>query len=292
MLMKPLAPRPGVLRRAAAAQPPHPAGATVRRRGLGLWRLGVAVVALVAGATAAAAPLRLVTEENSPSSFTRNGKLTGQYVEVAQEIQARVGGQEPIQVLPWARGYQAALSEPNVVLFPTTRSAAREALFQWVGPVSTATTAFFARRGAGLRINDLADARAVSAVLVPRGWYMHDQLVRLEFKNLMPTNTPEQMVAMLMNGRAPLMYAMQTGIGGLLEQAGVRLTDIEPVYVVDKAQGYFAFSLATPADAVRQWQAALDRMKQDGSFAAIYERWYPGEKPPGLKPDADTWPNR
>ncbi len=253
---------------------------------------GLLCLALLAGAAADAAPLRLLTEENSPSSFTRNGKLTGQYVEVAQEIQARIGNQEPIQVLPWARGYQAALNDANVVLFPTTRSAAREALFQWVGPVSTAVTAFFAKRGAGVRINDLADAKAASGVLVPRGWYMHDQLVRLDFNNLVPTNTPEQMVAMLVHGRAPLMYAMQTGIADLVGQAGARMSDIEPVFVMDKAQGYFAFSLKTPPDLVRQWQAALDKMKQDGSFATIYERWYPGEKAPGIRPDADTWPNR
>jgi polar amino acid transport system substrate-binding protein len=252
----------------------------------------VLLAAVLAGTAAEAAPLRLLTEENSPSSFTRNGKLTGQYVEVAQEIQARVGDLGPIEVLPWARGYLAALNDANVVLFPTTRSEARERLFQWVGPVSTAVTAFYARRGAGLRINDLADARAVSGVLVPRGWYMHDQLLKLDFKNLVPTNTPEQMVAMLVHGRAPLMYAMQTGIAALLEQAAARLADVEPVYVVDKAQGYFAFSLKTPPEVVHQWQAALDKMKQDGSFAVIYERWYPGEKPPGIKPDADTWPSR
>lgn len=248
--------------------------------------------ALLAGTAAQAAPLRLITEENSPASFTRNGKLAGQYVEVAQDIQVRVGDLGPIEVLPWARGYLAASNDANVVLFPTTRSEARERFFQWVGPVSTAVTAFYARRGAGLRINDLAEARAVSGILVPRGWYMHDQLLKLEFKNLVPTNTPEQMVAMLVHGRAPLMYAMQTGIAGLLEQAGVRPADVEPVYVVDKAQGYFAFSLKTPPEVVRQWQAALDKMKQDGSFATIYERWYPGEKPPGIKPDADTWPSR
>ena len=116
--------------------------------------------------------------------------------------------------------------------------------------------------------------------------------MKLGFNNLEPTNTPEQMVAMLVNGRAPLMYAMQTGIAGLLAQSGVRLTDVEPVFVMDKAQGYFAFSLKTPPEVVRQWQSALDRMKQDGSFATIYERWYPGEKAPGIRPDADAWPSR
>lgn len=266
------------------------AQASFRRR-LRAWPL-LALLMLPAVDAAEAAALRLITEENSPASFTRNGVLTGQYVEVAREIQARTGSQDAIQVLPWARGYQAALNEPNVVLFPTTRSAAREALFQWVGPVNTAISAFFAKRGAGLRISDLADAKAVSGILVPRGWYMHDQLVKLGFNNLEPTNTPEQMVAMLVNGRAPLMYAMQTGIAGLLAQSGVRLTDVEPVFVMDKAQGYFAFSLKTPPEVVRQWQSALDRMKQDGSFATIYERWYPGEKAPGIRPDADAWPSR
>lgn len=238
-----------------------------------------------------AADLRLVTEENAPSSFTQNGRLTGLYVEVAQEIQRRIGNKDTIEVLPWARGYQIALKDPNVVLFPTTRSRAREPLFQWVGPVGTAITAFYAKRGAGIRINTLEDARAAPSILVPRGWYTQDQLRGLGFTNLELTTTPQQMVAMLLAGRAPLMYTMQTGLGELLEQSKARDTDIEQVYIVDKAQGYLAFSIKTPPEVIRQWQAALDGMKDDGSFATLYKRWFPGEPPPGIKPDPDVWPN-
>lgn len=50
---------------------------------------------------------------------------------------------------------------------------------------------------------------------------------------------------------------------------------------LDDAVQYIAFSRGTDPGLVARWQAALDAMKGDGSYLAIYHRWLPGARPPG-----------
>jgi polar amino acid transport system substrate-binding protein len=57
-----------------------------------------------------------------------------------------------------------------------------------------------------------------------------------------------------------------------------------------RAQVYIGFSLDTPPAMINRLQHALDTMKGDGSFALLYQKWLPGEKPPGVEPDQSSFP--
>lgn len=130
-----------------------------------------ALVTLCVALTSAAVhatELQLLTEENPPLNFSHLGQAKGLSIDVVQEIQRRVGNTDTIDVQPWARAYRTASTVPNVALFGTARTAAREELFQWVGPVATAVASLYSKRGAGLHIASLADAKAVSGILVVR----------------------------------------------------------------------------------------------------------------------------
>ena len=83
--------------------------------------------------------LNFYTEVYPPSSFYQQGKLTGISIEALQLMWQKLGyPAQPIQVVPWARGYRSLQNEGNAVLFATSRYHAREHLFQWVGPIFTA----------------------------------------------------------------------------------------------------------------------------------------------------------
>src|SRR5881397_3481136 len=118
-------------------------------------RIGLALALLLAGWSARGGELQLLTEEYPPLSFTRDGKVSGLSVEIVEEIQRRVGSRVPIQVLPWARAYRMAQEQPDVALFGTTRTAERDKLFQWVGPIVAGRTSLYTKRGTGLRLNSL-----------------------------------------------------------------------------------------------------------------------------------------
>ena len=48
----------------------------------------------------------------------------------------RSGTPYHLHFLPWARAYTYGLEKPQHCVFSTSRTAEREALFKWVGPVS------------------------------------------------------------------------------------------------------------------------------------------------------------
>lgn len=251
------------------------------RRVLAALLAGAALTGSAAAAASAPLPeLQVLTEEYPPLSFTRNGELRGLAVEVVAEMQRRAGSRVPVQVLPWARAYPMALSQPNVALFSTARTPEREKLFQWVGPLFVGKTSLYALRGSGLKLNSLAEAAAVDAVIVPREDYKEKLLRGAGLANLLVANNHEQMVRMLLTGRAKLMAANNLTLPALLEGIGADLQALELVHTFHQSEAYVAFSPGTPEDTVRSWQAALDSMKRDGSFARIYARWLPGETPP------------
>ncbi len=244
---------------------------------------------LLCGA-ALATDLQLLTEENPPLNFSDNGQPKGLAVDVVQEIQRRVGNTNTITVQPWSRAYREASTVPNVAIFIMARTPAREDLFQWVGPVSASIASLYGKRASGLRIASLDDARAVDKILVVRDFYTHQLLQKLGFANLELVAKPETMVKMTVNGRAPLMFAANVTLPDLLEKAGAKRSDVELLYTITSLQTYIGFSLGTPKEVVASWQAALDAMKRDGSYANIYAKWLPGETPTKIKPEPNISP--
>lgn len=252
------------------------------------WRWLGCLFALSLFPVLQAAPLQLYTEEYPPLNFARDGRPVGLAVDLVREILERTGQGAQISVVPWARGYQAASSEPDSGLFVTMRTAEREPLFKWVGPVAVVVTSFYALRGSGIRIDSLEDAARVGTVAVPRQWYSYQALEARGLDNLYGVIGPQQMMSMLRHGRVPVVVADNVTLESLLALGGLRPEQVEPLYGFLRSEAYIAFSPSTADAVVRDWQQALDSMKADGSFALIYRRWLPGQEPPAelLRPAA------
>ncbi len=224
--------------------------------------------------------MQILTAEIPPMAFTKDGKPSGYCVEVVEEIQRRIGNSTAIQVIPWARAYQMALHQENVMLVCPKRTPEREALFQWVGPVLVSQTHFYAKRGSGLHLNTLADAKKGEPILVPASSYALDYLKGEGFENLEPVGTSETLLRMLLAGRRPLLVMDQQQMPMLLEQAHVAPDAIEVVLRVLPTRAYLSLPHDAPQKTVAQWQKALDDMKRDGTFARLHHQWFPGEVVP------------
>lgn len=232
---------------------------------------------------AQAQSLRLYTEEYPPINFSQNGEPAGLATEVVQEIMRRTGQNAPISVVPWARGYQEALSRPNTGLFVTMRTHEREALFKWVGPLTRSVASFYALRSSHLSIKRLEDARESGEIAVPRDWYSHQRLLALGFSNLTPVTGPAQVVSMLKRGRVKLMVLDNLTLRTLLAQGDIQADEVQLLLEFVHSDSYIAFSQDTDDALVARWQLELDSMKGDGSFAAIHEKWLPGARLPPLE---------
>ena len=111
-----------------------------------IW-LQMVIFAFLSPGMIHSASLRILTENLPPLNYVKDGALIGPSVEMVKEIQKRIGSTEEIQVYPWARAYQIALNEENVVLFGVSHTPPREDKFKWVGPLATKRDIFVAKRG-------------------------------------------------------------------------------------------------------------------------------------------------
>ena len=218
--------------------------------------------------------LKLITEDFSPFNFrSKEGKITGQSTEIVQEILSRLNLEIDIHLMPWNDGYELALSEPDVVLYSTSRTTEREKLFQWVGPIGSDEFLFYALVGSDLIIRSLEEVKTVTAIGVVQDDARHQFLKQDNLTNLKLYSNDAECYKALESGDVDLVVGSSKTMVQMARQAGVDPSKLKPVYTLRKTPLYVAFNKNTSTDIVKQWQDALDEMKSDGTFEEINERW-------------------
>lgn len=218
---------------------------------------------------------QLVTEEYPPVTFMQAGKPSGFVTDIVREIARRQGVPDNIRLIAWKNAYGMALLHPKVVLFSAERTPERENLFHWVGPVGTNSAILYARKGTGIRVASLAEAKRLGPIATTTNWFTEQHLKREGFTNLVSSPDPRANVRQLMSGEARLSIFTDLTIPQIAREAGYSVDDLEPVFTVSQTDFYIAISKGTPNDVVTAWQATLDEMKQDNSFETIYRRYLP-----------------
>lgn len=234
----------------------------------------IVLLLLVSCASVQASELRLYTEDYRPFSFIQGGKLTGMAVEVVNLLAQRTGQNTRIEVVPWTRGYNKVQSEANTGLFATVRTAQRETLFQWVGPIAVGHTSFYARRNAGLNVKSFKDVERFATLAVPKQWYSYEYLSAQGLKNLFGVATPQHMARMFKHGRTELLVASNLALDEMLTQEGMSRDDVELQFTFMANHSYIAFSKTTDPQLVLRWQQALDELTRDGTLERIHQRWF------------------
>ncbi len=223
---------------------------------------------------------RIITEEFPPYNYTKNGKITGISTEIVRTILKRLSHPDNIEIMSWSRGYDLINKNDNIILFSTTRSPQREDLFKWVGPLVPNNVVFFARKGAGLPVNSLEDAKKINKIGVYKDDFGEQLLKKKGFTNLDSVIDNKDNVQKLVDGKIDLWAINELTGMHLAQQVGLA-DKIESVFLVNEAQMYIAFSKNTPNNVIKKWQNVLYRMHSDGSYARIFGKWLDsrGESP-------------
>ena len=219
--------------------------------------------------------ISIYTENSPPGNYVQDGELKGPAMRVVQEILRRLSINSPIEVVPWARGYHLAKTQPNVALFSTSRLPQRETMFKWVGPLYTQRWGFYARRTADIAIESMEAARAVARI----GTYHEDAkeqyLKTLGFQNLVSTNNNIGNVRHLMEGSIDLWVSSDFNMPYIVRYAGHDPRQLKLVMSFKTVGNYIAFSRMTPDDIVARWQDTMDGIRKDGTWEQYFEN------PPG-----------
>jgi polar amino acid transport system substrate-binding protein len=220
-------------------------------------------ILIACNAPVAETKIRVISEEYPPFNYTDDkGSFTGSSTEVVKSIMGKLGVNIPIEVMPWAKAYDLVQQEPGTALYSMARSAEREHMFMWVGPIGSYENWLYAKKGSDIKVNTIDEARAVRKIAAVKDEAGQINLAQQGFINFEITATTPDGLKKLMAGDVDLWLGTKDDLDTAAKKAGVNPDDIEPAVFVHKLDLYIAFNKNTPFATVDAWQKALDSLKK------------------------------
>ncbi|GFO67413.1 hypothetical protein GMLC_09920 [Geomonas limicola] len=200
-----------------------------------------------------------MTEDYPPENYLENGRLKGYAVDILRAVWKEMGySEQPIQVLPWARGYLMVQERPNHMLFAMAKTPERLGLFKWVGPIYYAKINLFSLSEKRLKVESLEEARHFR-VGVLRKDICETMLKEAGFteRTVFKVNTLEQLLRMLKADHIDMMCTTETSIKSKIARDGSLVGKYTPVAFVGETNVYYAFNKGTDDEIVAEFQGAL-----------------------------------
>lgn len=221
--------------------------------------------------------LTLLTEAYPPFNFEENGELKGISIDLMVKMLEKAGSslnRDNIKLLPWARGYEQVQAQENVALFAMTRSAHREQLFKWVGPISPTVIGLNAKKAQGVEINSFDDIRNYRVGVIREG--ISPQLLiqgGIPKQSLQQVSTTLQNILKLERGRIDV-WAYESNVASWeIKSKGLNPSDYEVVHVLQKGELWFAFNRQTPDSVIKSLQTAYEQLVNEGDYQRILDRY-------------------
>lgn len=224
-----------------------------------------------------AVALQAMTEENPPFNFTEGGVLKGIGVDLLAAAMREAGREfDPasVQVVPWARAYDTVRGTPDTMLFSMARTAEREPLFAWVGPILQVQIGVLGLRERRIAVSSPADLAAYKIATVRDG--APEQL-------LLAAGVPESALdrgpgieanlRKLLAGRVDLVAFNVPGALYTLHRMGHDPSVVAVAHVLKENSLHYAFNKGTDPALLREVQAALERVRARGEYDAIVRRY-------------------
>jgi polar amino acid transport system substrate-binding protein len=212
--------------------------------------------------TAKETTLLVVTEDSYPIQYLENGKVLGPATTLVKSVLEEAKIPYVIKVMPWARAYNIASTQPNTLIYSLARTAQREPLFQWVGSVLRLESFFVGMDSLNLpqpiTLSSLKNLR----IGVIRDSATEQYLIDQGFKNLYIVSKPSQSINMLKLGRIDLFPINYSSFQLACLHMKFNCKNIKPYYHLDKLSTslYFALSKQTDNEVVDKITAAYQRV--------------------------------
>ncbi|HOO32773.1 MAG TPA: transporter substrate-binding domain-containing protein [Thermotogota bacterium] len=216
-----------------------------------------------------------LTEEYPPLTYTdAQGTPTGFVTDLVKVINEKMNGEEAILVLDWSVAYNAAVLNPNVVLFSIAQTENRKPLFNWVGPV-VKNSAYFYRNAASDLVLPSADyAKKVGKIATTASWWTEQKLKEDGFTNLVSYTKAEDCVKALVKGEVDLSVFTNLTVTDIVKDAGYTMSDMENILLLDSIDVFIAISKGTPEAFIKDFQKTYDSIVMDGTYAKLYNGYF------------------
>lgn len=241
-----------------------------------VYRTGrkVLAVALVGGAMAVGAlgtaparaeNLRVVTASFAPLTDETAAKK-GLLFDLVSAMMKLQNESKPIEFMGWAEAVKISKADKNVLIFPMTRTAAREADYIWLTKIFDMDRSYAGKPGSA-PVSDTAAAKALKAVGTTVNSASLDYLKKQGLGNIVEFPTSRDLMKALVDGTVDVAYQPNPFSKSDWKAAGGQgaLVLGEPQ---ERSAAYLAASKGSdvkPDD----WQGALQVLEQEGTFEKL-----------------------
>lgn len=216
-----------------------------------------------------------VVTESTSYSYQQDGKVIGPASEVVEATLHRAGLTDfRIAVYPWARAYDMALQQPNVLIYLIARTPEREALFKWVGELTRNEYHLYKLRAReDIVVRDLQAAKRYS-VGVLRDDVRQQYLMAQGFTKLVVSAQNADNFSKLLNQQVQLVPMPERDAVLFCAEAGIDFAVLERVLTLDALSAglFMAYSRSTADVVVARTRAALDSLEAEGVVGRLMQR--------------------
>ena len=207
-----------------------------------------------------------ITHNYPPYNYKDSeGKAIGSAVELVNKILLKANSKNTkndIQVFPWARAYYELQNNKNYALISTSRTAERENMFKWVGPIGPSKIVAYTKKDKKIIIKSSSDLEkyttgAVNDSAPHKALMAANQKAKVEL-----TPNIDESLKKLESGRIDLVVGDEKVLQYLVTQAGLDYHNYEPVYTLKEVDYWIAFNEQTSSDTVNFIQETLNSLEK------------------------------
>ncbi len=238
-------------------------------------------ICLLLGSLARAEQYQVVTEEWAPYNYLEDGQLTGMTTEIVQAIMQLTGDDFDVMLLPSMRSSHALNTQPKTIMYSMFRTAEREHLYKWVGPIVEESIHPYQLANTLQPINTLEQLLRAPQITTRHAGLIPELLTLLGFRNLDKSATGNlQLYRMLLAGRTSIIIGdTAAGVTYYSRQLNIAPGTLRQIPIETyRSTLYIAFSRDCDDTLVDAWANALERLRHSGELQKIQQRY---ERPVG-----------
>lgn len=208
--------------------------------------------------------IKVVTEDTFPLQFVENGKISGPATALVENVLSVAGITYSIEVLPWARAYHLALTEPNVLIYSLAKTTSRAKEFKWVGHIIALDYYLYGSADSNIDFKTpLADLKQYQIGTV-RDSAVYQYLQDNGFTNLTTVVQGKQNLLLFKNKRVDLFPANKSSFKAICKLYAFDCQMLKPVYKLDISaiDLHMAFSQLTDDTTVEKMRSAYKQIMQ------------------------------
>ncbi|MDO6447343.1 ABC transporter substrate-binding protein [Colwellia sp. 1_MG-2023] len=220
--------------------------------------------------------IKVVTEYLAPYQMNNaDNSLGGFSTEIVQAIFKQADKTPNFSAIPWARAYETASTEKNVMIYSIAQTKERKDLFHWIGSLINEKLFFWGLKSQFPEpIDDLEQLKKYIVASARNSNVAHFLKIN-NFKHNYKLVKEDQNIQMLFKGRAELIIATELTLKHNTKKLNLdfdKLIKIKEFTDINNDLN-LAMNLQSDPELVAEFQRAYAEIKSQGVIDAIYKKW-------------------